>query len=125
MWVEKTIVDIMKNIPEHYGDKTVSSSYLQFHDRAKFLRNQLRRRTHAYRHHAVQRGDAVSVVRDLDKFLGKDDAFLFSSCEGNVVCKYFLVIAIMGNMTLDTVWVIRIELDREAKHFTCTDGRMV
>lgn len=73
--IEKTLVDIMKKITEHYQNVIVSLSDLQFYAKEKFLRDQLSGRTREFRHHILQRVDAVSAVLNLDEFPSEDGAF--------------------------------------------------
>lgn len=96
---------------------------LQFNAKMKILRDQLSRRMRSYRHPFVLRDDALSVVIDPDKFPSEDGEFLSSPCKSKVVCKYFVVIASVGNLTWDTVWVIGNELVREEMHFRYIGGK--
>lgn len=110
IWIEKTIVVIMKKISVNYDEEIVSLPEIQFYVKAKFLHDHLSGRTRAHWRHSVQRVDAVPVALNADKFPSKNGAFYSLHCEGKVVCKYFVVTAIVGNMTSDTFWVIGTEL---------------
>lgn len=115
----------MKNIPEYHGEERISLCDFQFYAKAKFLRSHLNRLARAYRHHVVQQSDVVFVIQDPDKFSSESGAFLSLSSKSKVVRKYFVFSAIVGNVTPNTAWIIRIELVRKDKHFSCTGGRTV
>lgn len=125
MWMERTIVDAMKKIPQRCCKEKISLPDLQFNTKAKFLRYRPNGRMSANRDHVVQRGNVVSEVLTLDKIPSENGAFFSPFCEGNVVDKYFVVSVIVSDVTSDTVWSVSNDPVLEDKYFTCAGERTV